>query len=1310
MRYVLTGGGTGGHVYPNLAIASQLARHDPLAEFLYLGVAGRAEADIVPRHGIPLRFIPSVGMPDRKYSPAMAVFLLTLLAGAFKAFFILLRWRPQLIVATGGYVSAPVLLAARLLRRPILVHEQNAFPGLVNRTFGKLAGRVCVTFKETLVYFQHNGVLVGYPVRREILALREPASDEQKRQWKRDLGVDPDRRVILATGGSLGARSLNRAVAALAPKLAADAALRRSVFVMHGVGRYADAHYHAADDVAARLAAGGFREDDGRDFYRREEYLYDIDKWLRVADIIICRAGAGSLAETAAVGAPAVVIPKSGLPGDHQVKNAETMAAAGACLVIQERRVVERGESVDAVDDERLLAAIRELLSAPPERRAAMRAAAAGFVVPDCLERIEAQARALVAGPKPQSEKATRRRTFLVDPQGRRTEALYDKSRVGSGRWDDVRLALPGLAPGHFWLKRTARMVNGRVEETWTVIPRESLRLRHADGAIEAVNGPTALAEDDRLVLPDGTEFSLAFEWVTVTREKATKGVVENVFSQGLGTFMAKGLGFVREAFLGRFFGAGSIMDVFAVALSIANLMREVVAEMALENAFLPSFLLFYHRSDDKRPAWRLAWQVFNFFFVLSSAFTALAILTCPWWIHLVARFNDPALIAQTVAMTRLMFPFLILMSVSAFLGTLLQAFDRFGPNAFSPVLYSLGLIFIVPILEPLFGLYALGVGVLVGGALQIVYQMFFLLRRGLREKIAWNAYQPRLHGEPGVRKVAALAGPVFIDATINKISGIVDKVLATPLIAGSVSALYFSRLLVVFPFSVLAMSVSRVFLRDLSDVAAESDAKEYSAMLRRGIDATLMLMIPTTAMLIALATPLVRFIFEGGKFTAVGTSMTSLALVCYAIGLLGWSLTSLYSRVFSSQLDTRTSMLTNAGSLVVYLVFAVVLVRTPLRHAGLALATSLMFAFNTVWRHRIIARRLAADGAPIGMRQFAPTFGKTIAASVVMVLVMQLAFVAPRDGAGFVAKAWAFLAPAGLGLFIFLMFAYLLRTDPLIDFLNYFAARYGLGRPFGNPPLRLPEGNGNVRALSAAALLAEAQRRPFDDAELAIVRERLATYLSHDDWWVRNFGVKLIGALKMADQLDVLVDAVAAPIERRPWLLRQWLGSRRDAGFVRRNALTALTDVGVFDERVRRAILAGLDDPYYEVRQFALRTAVSFREQLRGDAACLAGVARCLRDRHFEVAPAAIAAWAELADAPHAIDELFWLLDDPRWPVRAAAATGCRRLHDRGLAPDRAALRRALQRTLLTAEMVEPVSPLKTAVKRAIAGLTEEG
>jgi putative peptidoglycan lipid II flippase len=739
--------------------------------------------------------------------------------------------------------------------------------------------------------------------------------------------------------------------------------------------------------------------------------------------------------------------------------------------------------------------------------------------------------------------------------------------------------------------------------------------------------------------------------------------------------------------------------------------MREVVAEMALENAFLPSFLLFYHRSNDKRPAWRLAWQVFNLFFVMSCAFTALAVATCPWWIGLIAPgFVAKGLITQTIAMTRLMFPFLVLMSVSAFLGTLLQAFDRFGPNAFSPVLYSLGLIFIVPVLDPIFGLYSLGVGVLVGGALQIAFQMFFLLRRGLREKVAWDAYSLRLRGEPGAKKVAALSGPVFLDATINKISGIVDKILATPLVAGSVSALYFSRLLIVFPFSVLAMSVNRVFLRDLAEsAAAKSDAEEYRDMLARGIDATVMLMVPTTALLIALATPLVRFIFEGGKFTAVGTSMTSIALVCYALGLLGWSLTSLYSRVFSSQLDTRTSMITNAGSVVVYLFFALILVHTPLLHAGLALATSISFTFNMIWRHRIIARRLAADGAPLGMKRFLPTLAKTGVAGAVMVMVMQLVFVEPRAGAGFLGKTWAFVAPATIGLTVFTVFAYLLRTGPLVDFLNYFAARFGLGKPFGRPPIHFQEGDGNVRLLSAAGLLAEAQRRTFNDEEMAIARERLQIYLTHDDWWIRNIGVKLVGALRLTDELDALVDAVCARTNDRRWVLKRLLGDPRDAGFVRRNALDSLMQLGVCDQRVRRALLHALEDPYYEVRQHALRAALFFADRLRGDPQIVAAAARRLRDRHFEVAPAAIRAFVELTASPRGIEEVMPLLDDPRWPVRAAAVEGCRRLHERGLVEDPAALERALRRTLLAAEMVEPVSPLKLAIKRAMEDLNGE-
>jgi len=1310
MRYVLTGGGTGGHVYPNLAMAGELARRDQEARFLYLGVKGRAEEDIVPRYGIPLRFVPARGLPTGMYSPAMLLFLLSFLLGTLKALWLLLRFRPRLVVGTGGYVSAPVFFAARLLRRPILVHEQNAYPGLVNRTFGKLAGRVCVTFKESLVHFQHNGVEVGYPVRPEILALRQPVEETQRRAWKTELGIEPHRRVVLVTGGSLGARSINRALAEVMPRLAENPALRDEVFVLHGVGRFAGKEYDAEKDTAARLQARGFRETEAGKFYRRERYLYDIEKWLRVADVIVCRAGAGSLAETMAVGTPAIVIPKSGLPGDHQVKNAETMAAAGACRVIQESRASENGETYDAVDGNRLLAELKALLAATPEQLAVMRRATERFVTPDCLTRLGDEAAQLMAGPRPRPESVARRRTWLVQADGRRLEVLFDRTRVGSGRWDDVRLTAPGWKRKHFWLRRTSRAVNGRVEEFWTLLPRLPLLVRRADRAeAERVAGPVRLGQDDVLLLPDGAELRFAYEWREVEVDKSPKGAIENVFSQGLGTLASKVVGFGREAVLARWFGAGVIMDVFAVALSLANFMREVVAEMALENAFLPSFRLFYGRENDKRPAWRLAWQVFNLFFLLSAAIAALGILTCKWWIPLVARFQNPELVPPTIAMTKLMFPFLILMSISAFLGTLLQSFDRFGPNAFAPVAYSVAMLIVIWILWPSCQMYALALGVLAGGALQIVFQFFFLLRRNLRRKIDWRAYRPFIGRGPGVKKVAMVSGPVFGDAMINKVSGFIDKVLATPLIAGSVSALYYSRLLVMFPFSIIAMSINRVFLRDLSDIAVAGDRQRYRDVLQRGIEATLMLMVPTTAVMIALATPLVRFVFEGGSFDADDTIITSAALIAYAVGLLGWSLTSLYSRVFSSQLDTRTSMTTNAGSLAVYLVAALLLVRTPLAHAGLALATSLAFTFNMIWRHLIIARRLALDETPMELRSFLPMFFKTVTASVVMILVIRLSFIEPGGEAGFWTKAWAFAVPSLLGLFVFLLFAYLLRLEPLLDLLNHYAQRNGLGRPFGRNSQPVAEGPLNIRALAAAGLLAEAQRRPFSADEMAIARERLDLYLGHDDWWIRNLGIKLIGALRLRDRLGDLTAALTVERQGRASYLSRLFDRGRDVGFVRRNALTSLVEIGFCDDRVRTALLAALDDPYYEVRQFALRAAIAFAEDLRGRADFQTALEKRLHDRHFEVVPAAVRAYAELAVGSEAFIQLLPLLDDPRWPVRAATVEACRRLYDRGVLTDATLLRNAVQQTMLAGEMVEPVSPLKRSVMQALAGLPEE-
>lgn len=380
-RYLLTGGGTGGHVYPAIAIADEIRRRDPSARFLYVGVKGKSETTIVPRRGYPLKYVMAEGWPGGRNLIALARFSVKLLFGMLKSIYLLMTFRPRLIIGSGGYVSAPVMLAAILLRRikmlhaRTFIHEQNTFPGKLNRLVGARVDVVGVSFVETLKYFPQTGVYVGYPVRRELGV----ADATEARAL---LGVPAGKKVIFAFGGSQGARTLNRALIEALPLLKA----RDDLFIIHGTGTYKGPAYDAVGDSQARLKA--LQLGDTSSYYLQRDYFHNIEQAYAIADLVICRGGAGTLTEIAARGIPALIIPKANLPGDHQVKNARAMASAGAGRVIYERvDEVREGGLEEHVSGQHLAQVALEMIddAAQLER---MRAAARTFYRGDSLGRI----------------------------------------------------------------------------------------------------------------------------------------------------------------------------------------------------------------------------------------------------------------------------------------------------------------------------------------------------------------------------------------------------------------------------------------------------------------------------------------------------------------------------------------------------------------------------------------------------------------------------------------------------------------------------------------------------------------------------------------------------------------------------------------------------------------------------------------------------------------------------------------------------------------------------------------------------------
>ncbi len=385
-RLLLTGGGTAGHVNPALAIGRALSGEH--TRVLFVGVRGRAEAEVVPREGLPIRFVRASGYPGGRASPALLRFLADLTVGVCHACVILLTFRPDVIVGTGGFASAPVMFAASLLRRlhlsraRIFVHEQNAEPGKLNQVVGRLADRVFVTFPETLRHFPGNGVVAGYPLRRRIARV-----DREQARAQLDFAIPPGRQVVFAFGGSQGARTLNRAVVDALRHLIP---MRDRLFVVHGTGLFKSGEYDAAADTRTRLEST-YTEAERREiasFYVSRPFFYQIENVYALADLVVARGGAGSLYEIGSLGLPAIVIPKSNLPGDHQVMNARAMARCGGAVVLYEEVTLVGGQIVERVDGQALADTIVRLL-ADGDALAAMGRASRTFSRGDALGVIE---------------------------------------------------------------------------------------------------------------------------------------------------------------------------------------------------------------------------------------------------------------------------------------------------------------------------------------------------------------------------------------------------------------------------------------------------------------------------------------------------------------------------------------------------------------------------------------------------------------------------------------------------------------------------------------------------------------------------------------------------------------------------------------------------------------------------------------------------------------------------------------------------------------------------------------------------------
>ncbi len=367
-RYVISGGGTGGHIFPALSIANEIRRRDPRAQILFVGAKGRMEAEKVPAAGYEILTLDVKGLERKKLYKNFAI-IYRLIKSMLTVRKVLRNFRPDIAIGVGGYASAPTLMTANLLRIPTLVQEQNSYAGVTNKVVGRRANSVCVAYKGMERFFPQEKIrLTGNPVRQDLFTIgkHDPAAYEY-------FGLRSDRKTILVIGGSLGARTINESVADALPLLAA----REDIQVLWQTGKGYAAKAQA--QVKALVGATNIVTTD---------FVYRMDMAFSIADLVVSRAGAGSISEFCLLKLPVILVPSPNVSEDHQTKNALALVDEGAAIMVRDGEAREKllATIFDTIDNKSVIDSLSSNIS-----RLALPDAAK--VIVDEIEQIIAQKR-----------------------------------------------------------------------------------------------------------------------------------------------------------------------------------------------------------------------------------------------------------------------------------------------------------------------------------------------------------------------------------------------------------------------------------------------------------------------------------------------------------------------------------------------------------------------------------------------------------------------------------------------------------------------------------------------------------------------------------------------------------------------------------------------------------------------------------------------------------------------------------------------------------------------------------------------------
>ncbi len=487
---------------------------------------------------------------------------------------------------------------------------------------------------------------------------------------------------------------------------------------------------------------------------------------------------------------------------------------------------------------------------------------------------------------------------------------------------------------------------------------------------------------------------------------------------------LSRVLGLVRDMVIAHLYPK-FVSDAFFVAFRLPNMLREMLAEGAMNAGFIPVFS-DYVATRSRDEAKELAAVAIGAMTAALMVVSALGVIFAPAIVRFITlEFgapNDKLMLA--IGLARVMFPYILLIGVASLLMAILNSFNHFFSSSYAPVLLNLSMIICAYLFRNSFDepVFALALGVMVGGVLQLALQIPFLKGLGFSLRFGWNLRHP------GLRRIFILLMPVFFGQGVREVNVIVGTMLAWYLGEGMVSALYYSYRLMHLPLAVFGLAIATAILPTMSSCASTDDVDRFKQTLSSGLKSVLFIMLPATVGLTVLRVPIIRLLFEHGSFDAVATEHTAFALMFYSFGLFAFAGSRVLAFAFYARKNTRLPVVVAAGSMVANVLLSLALM-VPLRQGGLALASSISSTINMVVLWFLLEKRIGG----FGLRSIVGAGMRMCVLSLVMGIVVYVLAVACERVTGtttFTGRLLHVLIPISGGMVFYLGAAFAMRLE----------------------------------------------------------------------------------------------------------------------------------------------------------------------------------------------------------------------------------------------------------------------------------------